>query len=188
MEEGKAHERADPAAVNFGRGLELMHHYSTASSDTLALRADMQHVWRVTIPEIAYQSPMLMHGILAVAAMHKAYLLPSRRRTYLDLAAFHQNSGLEAFRVTLHDIGEQNWKPFLCFASVIALLVCSIPMESKPELQLGTTAAPDVLQLFVFVPGIRSVLLPYQSMLIGTVLGPLVHGVWITCPQDPSYK
>lgn len=89
MEEDKAHERAGPAAVNFGRGLELMHHYSAASSDTLALRADMQHVWRMTIPEIAYQSPMLMHGILAVAAMHKAYLLPSRRRTYLDLAAFH---------------------------------------------------------------------------------------------------
>ena len=36
----------------------------------------MQYVWRVTIPEIGYQSPTLMHGLLAAAAMHKAYLLP----------------------------------------------------------------------------------------------------------------
>ncbi|KAI2469446.1 hypothetical protein F4781DRAFT_394089 [Annulohypoxylon bovei var. microspora] len=168
-------------------GLELMHHYTIATADTLALRNDMQYVWRVTIPEIAYQNPFVMRGILAVAAVHKAYLLPNRRSSYLDLAAYHQMRGLEAFRAAIHDLSDENWKPCFCFASIIALLVCSSGMRIRSELR-SDDSVPDILELFTFVRGIRTVLLPYQTRVLDSTLGPLARGVWIVNPEDPSYR
>jgi hypothetical protein len=79
-------------------GLELMHHYSTITANTLALRLDMQHIWRMVLPEMSYNTPFLSHGLLSVAALHKAHLLPARRDKYLDLAAYHQTRGMEGFR------------------------------------------------------------------------------------------
>ncbi|KAI1010866.1 hypothetical protein LB503_004917 [Fusarium chuoi] len=74
-----------------------MHHYSTITANTLALRLDMQHIWRMVLPEMSYNTTFLSHGLLSVAALHKAHLLPARRDTYLDLAAYHQTRVIYAF-------------------------------------------------------------------------------------------
>jgi hypothetical protein len=65
-----------PTIEFWDRRLELMHHYSLVTVNTLSIRPEMQHVWRITIPEIGYSFPFVMQGILAVAAVHKAYLTP----------------------------------------------------------------------------------------------------------------
>ncbi|KAI1016758.1 hypothetical protein LB504_007140 [Fusarium proliferatum] len=102
-------------------GLELMHHYSAITANTLALRLDMQHIWRMVLPEMSYNTPFLSHGLLSVAALHKAHLLPARRDTYLDLAAYHQSRGMHGFRSIFSSIDEKNWHPAFCFSSTIVI-------------------------------------------------------------------
>ncbi|GJC84866.1 hypothetical protein ColLi_07704 [Colletotrichum liriopes] len=175
-----------PTIELWGHGLELMHHYVLHTANTMSIRPDMQHVWRAVMPEIGYDCPFVMHGILTIAALHKGYLIPSERDKYLDLAASHQNAGLEAFRALLHTVDDNNWIPFFCFASLILFYVASDPVRMNKEHSLEDS--PDVTSLFVFVRGIRAILEPYQSRLGKTNFGPMAQGVWIVDPGDPEYK
>ncbi|KAF4422874.1 hypothetical protein COL26b_004870 [Colletotrichum chrysophilum] len=160
-----------PTIEIWGRGLELMHHYTLATADSLAVRPDMQYVWRVNLPEIGYACPFVMHGILTLSALHKAYLIPPERETYLDLATAHQNAGLEGFRSELHNINDTNWQTFFSFASIVVMYVSSVPVRMGNE----TETIPNILELFLFVRGIRAVLEPYQGRLTKTKFAALVH-------------
>lgn len=155
--------------------MEMMHHYSTVTADTLTRRADMQHVWRIIVPELGYKHPFVLHGLLAITATHKAYLLPSQRDKYLDIAAYHQTLGLEGFRTALFYIGDDNWKPSFCFSSTIVLYVCSLLAHKAAE----SDTISEVLKLFVLIRGFRSILLPCQAEVAATQLAPLSHGIWI---------
>ncbi|KAK0197501.1 hypothetical protein F5146DRAFT_49543 [Armillaria mellea] len=52
--------------------LELMHHYSTSTSYSLALDPGASHVWRSIIPRMAFDphNHCLLHAILAFSALH----------------------------------------------------------------------------------------------------------------------
>ncbi|KAF9870205.1 C6 zinc finger domain-containing protein [Colletotrichum karsti] len=119
-----------------------------------------------------------------MSALHKAYLIPSERETYLDLATAHQNAGLEIFRDELHTLDESNWQQFFCFASIVVLYVSSIPVRIGNQ----TEPVPNILELFMFVRGIRAVLEPYQGKLMKTKFSAMVHGIWIIDPDDTNYR
>ncbi|GKT43019.1 uncharacterized protein ColSpa_03200 [Colletotrichum spaethianum] len=140
------------------------------------------------MPEIGYDCSFVMHGILTVAALHKAYMIPSERDKYLDLASSHQNTGLEAFRALLHTIDDTNWQNFFCFASLVIFFVASDPVRLDRDKDTSFEHLPDITALFVFVRGIRAILEPYQGRLQKTNFGPMAHGVWIVDPGDPEYK
>jgi hypothetical protein len=161
-------------------GLELMHHYSTVTASTLSLRPDVQHVLRSIMPSMAYGCSFLMHGILAVAAMHKAHLQPAQRRVYSDLAVYHQTVGLEGFRTTLSDLtsGDADWKPCFCFATLVGLSMCWQPAGALDDIAVMTPAGttPAALDFFVFMRGVDAVVRTHQSQLLQTTLSPLIQG------------
>ncbi|EGU75978.1 hypothetical protein FOXB_13521 [Fusarium oxysporum f. sp. conglutinans Fo5176] len=161
------------------QGLELMHHYSTIAANTLALRLDMQHVWRMVLPEMSYNTPFLSHGLLSVAALHKAHLLPERSDRYLDLAAYHQTRGMEGFRSIFTSINEKNWQPAFCFSSTIVIYAFSPAGQTED-------AMVDILQIFVLIRGIRSSLLDGDRELTGTPLSAWSHGIWIIGEDDEA--
>ncbi|KAK1569912.1 uncharacterized protein LY79DRAFT_653710 [Colletotrichum navitas] len=173
-----------PTIKLWGHGLELMHHYTLHTANTISLRHKTQHVWRVIVPEIGYDCPFVAHGILAMAALHKAYLLPPERDRYLDLATSHLDAGLEGFRALLHTIDETNWQPFFCFATLVTFYVACVPAHDGG----GGRHVPDITALFVFVRGVRTILEPYQERLGRTKLAPLVEGPWTVEPGDPEYE
>jgi hypothetical protein len=163
--------------------MELMHHYCTVTADTFAVRPDMQYVWRTVVPEMGQRSPFVTHGILAVAAQHKAHLLPGLRDKYLDMAAYHQALGLEGFRAALSNVNHENWKPSFTFSSIIVIYVCSLlgPVD-EPSIK----TIPDILKLFVLVRGLRTTLVR-DAHLGETELAPWSHGVWILGEQDDNF-
>jgi hypothetical protein len=124
---------------------------------------------------MAYGCSFLMHGILAVAAMHKAHLQPAQRRVYADIAVYHQTVGLEGFRTTLSDLtsGDADWKPCFCFATLVVLSMCWQPAGAPVDLAETTPAALD---FFVFMRGVDAVIRTHQSQLLHTALSPLIEG------------
>ncbi|KAF7549473.1 hypothetical protein G7Z17_g6358 [Cylindrodendrum hubeiense] len=62
------------------KDFELMHHFCTVTADAMSVQREMRHVWRVVIPKEGYRHSFVMHGILAIAATHKASLLPNSRK------------------------------------------------------------------------------------------------------------
>ncbi|KAM0287239.1 hypothetical protein ACHAQH_000553 [Verticillium albo-atrum] len=165
------------------RDLELMHHFTISTCDTLTSREDMRHVWRVAIPQEGYKHSYVMHGILAVAAVHKAQLVPSERHMYTTLAAYHQSLGLEGFTPLMLDVNRDNWKPIFSFASIVVLYVGLLPTRSEGQRLL--TPIPSVVELFSFVRGIQSILQTFVSYIPRTSFAPIVWSSWITDVDDP---
>lgn len=159
-----------------------MHHYCVSTSETLALREDRRYVWRVVFPQEGYRHPFVMHGLLSLAALHKAYLFPSRRLEFLNLGASHHALGLERFRALLSDIGDDNWRAMVCYASIVVIHVCSLAARSEN----GCIAEPvrSTWEFFTVTRGFKTTLKEFTGRIGRTSLAPLVSSIFPPDDQD----
>ncbi|KAF5012046.1 hypothetical protein FDECE_1867 [Fusarium decemcellulare] len=173
-----------PPQELWARDCELMHHYCTVTCHTMSIRRDLMHVWEVAIPRLGYQSPFVMHGILAVAAAHKAYLVPSSRRTYLPLADYHQTLGSEGYRRELQAFDLVNWQPVFGFASVIVMQMLTLPV--RMDNRILEAPITNLIQLSGLLRGIKTTLQPVMSRVVRTEFAPVVYGVWLLESDEES--
>ncbi|KAF5025789.1 hypothetical protein F66182_2122 [Fusarium sp. NRRL 66182] len=159
------------------RDCELMHHYCTVTADSLSIRKDLTYVWAVAIPRLGYRDPFVMHGILAIAAAHKAYLVPASRRIYLQLADYHQTLGSEGYRRQLQNFDLSNWMPVFGFASVVVLHMLTLPM--RMEHRILEEPITNLIELAALLRGIRTTLEPVLGRIVKTEFAPVVHGTWV---------
>ena len=125
-----------------------------------------------------YSNSYLMHGILALAALHRACLYPAQKEKYIKASAFHQAAGLKEFRELITSpIDPSNWQPVFCFASMIMVYVCASPIR------LGADRWPapisNVVELFSIVNGLQTIMAPWLHSLGKTQLAPLVNCIWL---------
>lgn len=125
-----------------------------------------------------YSNKYLMHGILALAALHRAYLYPTQKDKHLKASAYHQAAGLKEFRELISSpIDPSNWQPVFCFASMITLYVCA------SSIRLGENRWPapisNMVEMFSVVKGIQTIMEPWLHTLRRTQLAPLVNSVWL---------
>lgn len=161
----------------WGLDIELMHHYCTVTSASMAQQESVRHVWRSVFPQEGYSHEFVTHGVLSLAALHRAYLLPSRRHIYLESAAYHHNLGQEAFTALLSQVTSENWRPVFCFATLVVAYVFCLPTGPN----LISTEAPigRTIELFSVTRGMRAILLPFLMDLGQTDFAPLVQSVWL---------
>jgi hypothetical protein len=125
-----------------------------------------------------YSNKYLMHGILALAALHRAYLYPTQREKYIKATAYHQAAGLNEFRELIASpIDPSNWQPVFCFSSMIMVYVCASPIRMGED----HWPAPilNMAELFAVVKGMQSIMEPWLHSLRKTQLAPLVNCVWL---------
>ncbi|KPM43315.1 hypothetical protein AK830_g3244 [Neonectria ditissima] len=160
----------------WSKDFELMHHYCTVTADTLSIRREMRHVWRVVIPREGYQHPFVMHGILAIAATHKAYLVPNSRKKYLALSDYHQTVGSEGFRSTLSNVCVESQGALFCFASVVVLFMFTLPTRSAT----GRLENPviNLLELIGLLKGMRATQSPVLPGILKSEFAPIIYGIW----------
>ncbi|KAM0580894.1 hypothetical protein ACHAP6_009239, partial [Verticillium nonalfalfae] len=89
--------------------LEPMHHFSVNTAGTLALRDNVRQVWKIVIPQECYRYLFIMDCLIAVSALHKSLLIPSRREEYMNVAACHQPLAMKVFAARLDHVNETNW-------------------------------------------------------------------------------
>ncbi|KAM0518710.1 hypothetical protein ACHAPW_009241 [Verticillium nonalfalfae] len=87
-----------------------MHHFSVNTAGTLALRDNVRQVWKIVIPQECYRYLFIMDCLIAVSALHKSLLIPSRREEYMNVAACHQPLAMKVFAARLDHVNETNWE------------------------------------------------------------------------------
>ncbi|RTE79860.1 hypothetical protein BHE90_005631 [Fusarium euwallaceae] len=166
--------------------MELMHHYTTTTATTLSIRKDMAHLWQVTIPREGYRNPFVLHGILAMSAVHLAYLRPTNRKMYLQLYNYHSTLGSEQFRSTLEDARPENWMGLFSFAALITLHAFTLP------LRLNDQKLPDpLLNLFevaTLLRGMETMLSPMLPLISRSEFAPFIYGVRLSDSDDLSAR
>ncbi|KAM5341601.1 hypothetical protein ACJ41O_014632 [Fusarium nematophilum] len=162
----------------WSRDCELMHHYCTVTAQTMSIRQDLVHVWSIAIPREGYRTPFVMHGILAIAAAHKAYLMPASRGIYLPLADYHQTLGSEGYRQALQTFDETNWMPVFGFASVVVLHMLTLP--TRIDNRILEDPIRNFMELTGLLRGIKTTLEPIIPRVVRTQFAPVVYSVWST--------
>lgn len=158
------------------KDFELMHHYCTVTADTMSLKPEIRQVWRNIIPREGYRHSFIMHGILASAATHKAYLFPYNRKTYLNLATYHQTVGSEGFRSALQANHSENTMALFAFAGLMVMHMMALPGRCPN----GILEDPiqHFMELVGMFRGLMVTLSPLMSTILRTELAPLVYSVW----------
>ncbi|RKK08004.1 hypothetical protein BFJ63_vAg3484 [Fusarium oxysporum f. sp. narcissi] len=163
---------------------ELMHHYFTAAYLTMGLQDELRIVWKNAIPQQGYDHPFVMHGIMAISALHKAYLLYDKADTYLTLSAYHYTRGQAEFRRNLLAVTEGNCKPVFCFSLILIVYMCAAPVTRSPR-HIIEDPIQTTLELFLVCRGLRAVTEPYYDRALKSDLYPLVRTSWLTGDDDP---
>jgi hypothetical protein len=143
--------------------LELMHHYSVATSLTLPRAQDELHVWQVQVPKLAYKYPFLVHQILAVAAFHQAYLHPDQRSEHSLHASQHQNRSIEGMRGHLAAITSENCHALFMASSLLLVgafaSFANIRPNDSPLIEgQRPPTIEDMIDVFILDRGVASVL------------------------------
>ena len=131
--------------------LELMHHFTAFTALGMTDIPAHHHLWTAVVPRLAFQYPFLLHGTLALAALHKRTLATEfQQSTLLEVARDHQQQALSQYIPLLTDINDDNCHALFAFSQIIAavsyaLLQLSKGRNSAREFIKGIIAAFDLL-------------------------------------------
>ena len=167
-------EVADPGlpatADEWIQDLELMHHYtSSVSQGQLGARGRVVHLWRNYVPQQALKHNFLMHGLLALSALHLAYSNPDSAPRYLQLCDKHQAIALNKFRTILSsDVDPELADALFALASTISVSTmarCTAMSESD------AMNMDEITELFFLTRGVRDVIhLTYEHIQKGPMV------------------
>jgi hypothetical protein len=127
-----------------------------------------------------------MHGILAIAAAHKAYLMPASRKTYLPLADYHQTLGSEGYRRYLQHYNMTNWMPVFGFASLVVLHMLTLP--TRMDNCVLEDPITNLIELAGLLRGIKATLEPAIGRIVRTEFAPVVFGIWVFDSDDEAER
>ncbi|CAL3970426.1 unnamed protein product [Diplocarpon coronariae] len=101
--------------------LELLHHFSVATAFTLHRDPAVRRVWSITVPQLGFKHDFVMHGILALAALHMAHCRPERKAICAAQALSHHKSGLAKATPALRAFDEENGSAMYLFSALTCL-------------------------------------------------------------------
>lgn len=105
------------------RDLELLHHFTVFTSETMATDSQHFELWRTHVPQMAFSNRFLLHGILALSALHIRYESPEHdKERLMSVARYHQQHALTLYIPMLQTITEQNVDALFCFSLLLSCL------------------------------------------------------------------
>jgi hypothetical protein len=136
-----------------------MHQYSHRTSRTkLGANVRLQHVWQEHIPNEASKHPFLMHGVLALAALHLACSKPTQATKYTSLCDRHQASALVSYRQILTHITDDVADALFALATILSIssLARATLRASQMEDQQYISVS-SICELLYLTRGVREV-------------------------------
>ncbi|KAL5119998.1 hypothetical protein ACEQ8H_002096 [Pleosporales sp. CAS-2024a] len=173
------------------RDLELMHHWTVETSDTLSQREDINLMWKLEAPQRAVHHRFLMHEILALAALHKAHKLPEQRSQYYAFGIHHQDLSIRGVRekilhVTPHEAAAVAATSTLLTLSVFASTGFELVHDDIQTSQGG--AIDGILNIFSLMQGMGKVLAIAQMHILDSWIAPSFREPTEAIPSQPMLQ
>jgi Fungal specific transcription factor domain len=135
----------------------LNHHYTQYTSLSLMKKPEVQELFQNKLPQEAAKYPCLMHGLMALSALHVAHRLPPEKGIWIPIAFRHQARALAGLRSSLPNLDEQNCHAL--FALSCMVFTTSISMSSGSDVLHPNESIPteDLIEPLLLVLGIEQV-------------------------------
>lgn len=133
------------------KGLELIINW--VSSTVYTINPDDEALLRLcqtVILKQALSHKFLMHGLLAVSALHLADQRGNDWGSYSRIAMSHHNEGLTMFRAELRSIKASNYSAAIAFSSVTTIFSFAL---SRPLQETSLSLLDDLAQIFQLAKG-----------------------------------
>ncbi|RDW74637.1 Zn(II)2Cys6 transcription factor domain-containing protein [Aspergillus mulundensis] len=138
--------------------LELLHGWHTTTAASLASAEPLQGILRTVIPQEGLSHPFLLHGILAISALHRAQAVPAsddRRQKYIDTAMAHHRSSLVMCGQVLDNITRANCHALFGFSCLVPVFVVGAHRKTRSPTPVQDIT--DVVESFKLIRGSASV-------------------------------
>jgi hypothetical protein len=101
----------------------LLYHFASKTVATMGFGLTPHQAWCTIIPDLVLKQDFVIHGILAVAALHVSTTVASKdlRKSYQDLVALELNAGLRPFMTEVQQVTSDNVEALFAFSAVISL-------------------------------------------------------------------
>ncbi|PWY95619.1 hypothetical protein BO94DRAFT_600199 [Aspergillus sclerotioniger CBS 115572] len=139
------------------RDLELMVQWCTHTHCTLSRNHSIEWTWKSVVPKLAVHHPSLMHGILALSALHLAFLNTShQRKEYLDTAQSHHLKAIAAVR-NINALSQANASSAYALSNIIIIFTFALPLLGG--VSVDSTFFNELVHIFRVSRGSLSILL-----------------------------
>ncbi|EAU35520.1 conserved hypothetical protein [Aspergillus terreus NIH2624] len=140
----------------FSASLWALQHFSAATSPTVS-EGLPQRIMRCKMIQLAFENPLLMHGIIATAASHLRHCVPNNTH-YKLLEAHHWQRSISQYSKELSaGVGPRNMDPL--FSNCLLMTVHSFNLETyNPRSSFVFSDDPDALNWLQVQSGLRHLL------------------------------
>ncbi|CRG89099.1 hypothetical protein PISL3812_06134 [Talaromyces islandicus] len=117
----------------------------------------LQEIWALRIIEDGYSHSHLMHGMLAVSALHYAQTATTSKAEadyYRELAIDHHDYSVSLFRPMLTGLNAQNFDPL--YASSILIIMFNAVFLGSSETSPSSNLASDIVSLCQLAKGVTT--------------------------------
>ena len=154
-----------------------MHHYHELVCCTLSGQPGVQQTWQSVIPKEATQHSGLMHGLLAVAALHRSHVDSNGHDRYRNAAMRYQNLSLPYLRSLINNASAENCNALFALSTFVAVFAFALPQS--PVAPTKFDPFKEMVRLIEFVKGVRVVAEMTRDWILQGPLRPLLlPGAW----------
>lgn len=154
--------------------LRLMHHYTESTCFEMSDNPDHLKVWQHNIPEIAFQHRFVLHGILALSALHLRRGKDLEEATeLLHVAHSHQAQALAEFIPLLSSLTDDNCHALFAFTFVVAAVSYAL-IGRVGDSSAEPAFIDDLLATFDLLKGAMTVAVSAKDMLRSGTLASLM--------------
>ncbi|KAJ5233666.1 uncharacterized protein N7469_005432 [Penicillium citrinum] len=163
------------------KSLELVLQWIKHTHRFFARNEETRRLWEMPVLQEALQAPFLMHGILALSALHLSHFQSNQESSdWLNTALAHKNTALSMFSEQLPNITQVNAKAMMSFAGLaVAFSFASalnlIPSGEGPSLS-------SLTNIFTLSRGVQTVINAESKFLRESNFFPLFD---IKTPDEP---
>jgi len=150
---------------------ELFNTFCTKTCYTLQSDPVQQSVWQINVPKLAFSFDFVMHGILALSALHLAYLNP-QKDFYVSHAQIHHQISLQKGRKLLSHITQENCFGLYTFSILVAVYTLASPQKLEDFLLVGETGIAPWLSM---LRGNRAIMESSGTALMSGPLGLMIE-------------
>lgn len=147
----------------------LLHHWTLNVALTLNTDSSLHYLWQSTMVDLGFRHHYLLHGILAVSAVHKATIYPTESESLLVQSTHHINLSLRQFTALLSSPDPTTCVPMFATSSMLAVHTLGEAQVQEP---------PDPIMAFCswarLVRGVQTVITPNWIRLQNSEMAPLI--------------
>ncbi|KAI9146868.1 Cytochrome P450 monooxygenase ATR2 [Paramyrothecium foliicola] len=144
--------------------LELMHHYTAVTCETLPRGPGREGLWKETLPRFALGYEYLMHQVLAFTSLHMACLAPDGAQKFIILASQHQTQAIQGLRATMSDINSVTCHAIFATASLLSLSAFAMSAEQLSS-DHHSPSLNNLLEAFSLIRGMHRILKDWEDII-----------------------